>query len=370
MARTEGWGGFDMVMYLLKRLLLVPPTLLGILFLNFLIVQIAPGGPVEQMIAQMQGIAVDATGRLTGVVQDHGGSEDDLYRGGQGLSPELIQEIEKMYGFDKPFWTRFGLTIRNYLRGNFGDSFFRGKPVFELLKERLPVSISLGLWSTLILYGISIPLGVRKALKHGTLFDAWTSVLVIVGYAIPGFLFAILLIVFFAGGSFWSWFPLRGLVSSDWETFSWGHKILDYAWHMALPLLTQVLGGFAALTLLTKNAFLEETCKQYVTTARSKGLTERSILFRHVFRNASLVLVAGFPSALLHLLFTGSLLIEIVFSLDGLGLLGFTAAVNRDYPVIFGTVCVFTLISLLLHILGDFLYVFVDPRIHFEKRKG
>lgn len=357
--------------YLLKRFLLIIPTLLGILFLNFLIVQIAPGGPVEQMIAQLQGLAVDSTARLSGAVSEGPfNGEESLYRGAQGLSPEMIQEIEKLYGFDKPFWTRFVLMIKNYLRGDLGESYFRGQPVFQLIWERLPISISLGLWSTLILYGISLPLGIAKALHHGSAFDAWTSFLIIVGYAIPGFLFAILLIILFAGGSFWSFFPLRGLVSQEWASFSWIEKILDYCWHMALPLATQLLGGFATLTLLTKNAFLEELSKQYVITARSKGLTEWRILFRHIFRNACLVLVAGFPSAFLHLFFTGALFVEIIFSLDGLGLLGFVAAINRDYPVIFGTLFIFTLVGLVLHVIGDLLYVVADPRIHFEKRKG
>jgi microcin C transport system permease protein len=357
--------------YILKRLLLIIPTLLGILFLNFLIVQIAPGGPVERMIAQLQGNNIDPTARFTGATSEmRGGGEPSLYQGAEGLSPEMIRDIEKMYGFDQPFWVRFWRMIKMYLGGDLGESYFRGKPVFDLICERLPISISLGLWSTLILYGVSIPLGIRKAYHNGSSFDSWTSFLIIAGYAIPGFLFAILLIILFAGGSFWSFFPLRGLVSPHWDSLSWGGKILDYFWHMALPLLTQVLGGFAALTLLTKNAFLEEISKQYVMTARSKGLTEGRVLFRHVLRNASLVLIAGFPSAFLHLIFTGALLIEIVFSLDGLGLLGFSAAINRDYPIIFGTLFIFTLLGLLLHIVGDLLYMAVDPRINFDRRRG
>jgi microcin C transport system permease protein len=357
--------------YLVKRLLLIPPTLLGILFLNFLIVQLAPGGPVDQMIAQLQGNAIDPSARLSGAVMEPSlEGEKGLYRGAEGLSPEIIAEIERLYGFDQPFWTRFVTTLQRYVQGDLGVSYFRGETVGKLIWDRLPVSMSLGLWSTLILYGACIPLGIAKALRQGSLFDVWTSVLIIIGYAIPGFLFALLLIILFAGGSFFSFFPLRGLVSENWQTLSWGGKIADYLWHMTLPLLTQLLGGFAALTLLTKNAFLEEISKNYVTTARAKGLSERAVLWRHVFQNASLVLVSRFPASFLHLFFTGALFVEIVFSLDGLGLLGFTATVNRDYPVIFGTLFVFTLLGLLLHVVGDMLYVLVDPRISFNKQKG
>ena len=359
-----------MLGYILKRLLLIIPTLLGIIFLNFVIVQIAPGGPVEQMIAELQGTAVDATARLSGFSEPTRSSQDSLYTGAQGLDPNLVREIEKMYGFDQPFWTRFWILLRNYMSGNLGDSYFKGKPVLDLILEKLPVSLSLGLWSTILIYLISIPLGISKARHHGTPFDLWTSAIVIFGYAIPGFLFGILLVLLFAGGSFWSLFPIRGLTSSGWDTFSWSHTILDYFWHMALPLATQLLGGFASLTLLTKNAFLEEIKKQYVITARAKGLSERRILLSHVFHNACLVLIVGFPAAFLHIFFAGSLLVEIIFSLDGLGLLGFQSAITRDYPVIFGTLFVFTLLSLILHVLGDLLYRMADPRIDFQKRKA
>ena len=358
--------------YLLKRLLLVIPTLLGILFLNFLIVQLAPGGPVDQMIAQVQGNAVDPSARLSGASPQFAGAESEhtLYRGADGLSPEIIAEIKRLYGFDQPFWTRFITTLSRYADGDLGVSYFRGERVAQLIWDRLPVSISLGLWSTLILYGVSIPLGMIKARRQGSLFDVWTSVLIIIGYAIPGFLFALMLIILFAGGSFFSFFPLRGLISEEWATLSWAGKVADYAWHMTLPLCTQLLGGFAALTLLTKNAFLEELSKAYVTTARAKGIGGRRVLMGHVFRNASLVLVSRFPAAFLHMFFTGALFVEIVFSLDGLGLLGFTATVNRDYPVIFGTLFVFTLLGLLLHVVGDMLYTLVDPRINFKKQEG
>lgn len=368
--------------YLLKRLFLVIPTLFGIMVINFLIIQTAPGGPVEQTIAKLRGLDVDATARISG----KGGGLSELgmtsptsnlsedakspYRGSQGLDPDLIKEIEKLYGFDKPPLDRFILMMKNYLTFDFGDSYFRDKSVIQLILEKMPVSITLGLWATILIYLVSIPLGIRKAVKDGTPFDISTSVLIIIGYAIPAFLFSILLIVLFAGGSFCSIFPLRGLTSSHFEQLNWGQKILDYLWHITLPILAQVISGFASLTLLTKNSFLEEMNKQYVTTARAKGLTERAILLKHVFRNAMLIVIAGFPATVLHIFFTGSLLIEIVFSLDGLGLLGFDAAITRDYPVVFGTLYIFTLMGLLLHILGDFTYTLVDPRIDFNKRPG
>ncbi|TGW14554.1 microcin C ABC transporter permease YejB [Candidatus Hepatobacter penaei] len=358
--------------YFLKRVLLAVPTLLGILFLNFLLIQWAPGGPVEQMVAQLQGLSGDGTSGLSGAEQSDMTSfaeDHHLYRGGSGLDPQIIRDIEKMYGFDKPFWTRFLLMIKKYLTGDLGVSYFKGRSVASLIMEKLPVSISLGLWSTLLVYSLSIVLGVAKARAHKTTFDVVTSFVVIIGYAVPGFLFGVLLVLLFAGGSFWSWFPLRGLTSPDFETLSLWGKVCDYFWHMALPLLTQVLSGFASLTFLTKNAFLEEMNKPYVLTAYAKGLSARQVLFGHVFRNACLVLLVGFPQAFLHLFFTGAFLVEIIFSLDGLGLLGFTAAITRDYPVIFGTLYVFTLLSLLLHIVGDFLYMKVDPRVHFEKRR-
>lgn len=369
--------------YLLKRLLLIIPTLFGIMVINFLIIQIAPGGPVEQTIAKIRGLDVDATARISGTGGGPGEigsglstsknfSEDakSPYRGSQGMDADLIKEIEKLYGFDKPPFERFMLMIKNYLTFDFGDSYFRDKSVIQLILEKMPVSISLGLWATVLVYLVSIPLGIRKAVHDGTPFDLWSSVLIIVGYAIPAFLFSILLIVLFAGGSFWSIFPLRGLTSPDWDQLNWGQKILDYLWHMVLPIVAQVISGFASLTLLTKNSFLEEMNKQYVTTARAKGLAERAILMKHVFQNAMLIVIAGFPAAVLHIFFTGSLLIEIVFSLDGLGLLGFDAAITRDYPVVFGTLYIFTLMGLLLHVLGDFAYTLVDPRIDFNKRVG
>jgi microcin C transport system permease protein len=368
-----------MLSYLLRRLLLIIPTLFGIMVINFIIIQAAPGGPVEQMIAKIRGSNIDATARLTGAgsetmhsVEQFGESHvfESKYRGAQGLDPEFIAKLEKMFGFDKPPLERFILMIKNYLTFNFGDSYFKDRSVIRLIIEKMPVSISIGLWTTLLMYLISIPLGIRKAVRDGTPFDVWSSVIVIIGYAIPSFLFAILLIVLFAGGSFWSIFPLRGLVSDNWHQMSFIGKILDYLWHMVLPITALVISAFASLTLLVKNSFLEEINKQYVVTARAKGLTERRVLFGHVFRNAMLIVIAGMPSALIHIFFMGSLLIEVIFSLDGLGLLGFESAINRDYPVVFGTLYIFTLLGLFLHILGDLTYTFVDPRIDFERRMG
>lgn len=365
-----------MTAYALKRLLLIIPTLFGILTINFAIIQTAPGGPVEQMIAKVRGTDVGATARFTGA-QDMALSQNKIYasgessyRGARGLDPEFIAQIEKMYGFDKPPLERFWLMIKNYLTFDFGDSYFRDISVIELLKEKLPVSISLGLWSTLLIYFISIPLGIRKAVKDGTSFDLWTSAIIIIGYAVPSFLFAIFLIVLFAGGSFWDFFPLRGLTSDGFDDFTWYHKILDYFWHIALPVTALVISGFASLTLLTKNSFLEEINKQYVLTARAKGVAQKTVLYGHVFRNAMLIVIAGFPSAVVHIFFTGSLLIEVIFSLDGIGLLGFESAISRDYPVVFATLYIFTLIGLVLHIIGDLVYTAVDPRIDFEKRAG
>jgi len=364
--------------YALRRLLLIIPTLFGILTVNFAIIQTAPGGPVEQMIAKVRGTDVGATARFasgqdTGVGQGqtplHGGAESQ-YRGARGLDPEFIQQIEKMYGFDKPVLERFWIMIKNYMTFDFGDSYFRDIAVIDLLLEKLPVSISLGLWSTLLIYFISIPLGIRKAVKDGTSFDLWTSTIIIIGYAIPSFLFAIFLIIFFAGGSFWDLFPLRGLTSDGFKDFAWYHKIIDYFWHITLPVLAIVISGFASLTLLTKNSFLEEINKQYVLTARAKGVTKKNVLYSHVFRNAMLIVIAGFPSAIVHIFFTGSLLIEVIFSLDGIGLLGFESALSRDYPVVFATLFIFTLIGLILHLIGDLVYTLVDPRIDFEKRVG
>jgi len=367
-----------MLAYAVRRLLLIVPTLLGILALNFAIVQVAPGGPVETMIARLQGTGGDPTARVSGdragdVAQARGAPDSGAptrYRGARGLDPRLIQELEKLYGFDQPAHVRFWKMLKSYAVFDFGQSFFRDRPVLALMIEKMPVSISLGLWSTLIIYLVSIPLGVAKAVRDGSPFDVWTSTAIIVGYAIPGFLFAILLIVVFAGGSYLAWFPLRGLVSANWNDLSWPARILDYAWHMVLPVTALVIGGFASLTMLTKNSFLEELGKQYVVTARAKGLARRRVLYGHVFRNAMLIVIAGFPAAFIGILFTGALLIEVIFSLDGLGLLGFEAAVNRDYPIMFGTLYLYTLVGLLLNVVSDLAYVAVDPRIDFARRDG
>lgn len=368
-----------MLSYLIRRLLLIIPTLLGIMVINFIIIQAAPGGPVEQMIAKIRGSDVDATARISGGGMSEGGGNlhmgdssnfSSKYRGAQGLDPEFIAEIEKLYGFDKPPLERFLTMMKNYLTFDFGESYFKDRSVIDLILEKMPVSISIGLWTTLLIYLISIPLGIRKAVKDGSAFDVWTSGVIIVGYAIPGFLFAILLIIIFAGGSYWSIFPLRGLVSDNWADLSLWGKITDYFWHITLPITALVISGFASLTLLTKNTFLEEINKQYVITARAKGLAERQVLFGQIFRNAMLVVVAGMPAALVHIFFAGSLLIEVIFSLDGLGLLGFECAINRDYPVVFGTLYIFSLLGLILHILSDLTYTLIDPRIDFEKRMG
>ncbi len=359
-----------MLAYILRRLLLIIPTLFGILLINFIIIQAAPGGPVEQMIAKLEGFDA-ATGGATGRISG-GGAEvaagSTNYRGAQGLDPELVAEIERMYGFDKPASERFWIMLQNYLHLDFGESFFRDATVTDLIVEKMPVSISLGLWSTLIMYLVSIPLGIAKAVRHGSAFDVWTSSAIIVGYAIPAFLFAILLIVLFAGGSYWDWFPLRGLTSNNFADMSLQEQIIDYFWHLALPVTALVIGNFATLTLLTKNSFLDEINKQYVVTARAKGLSNTRVLYGHVFRNAMLLVIAGFPSALIGIFFTGSLLIEVIFSLDGLGLLSFEAAINRDYPVVFGTLFLFTLLGLVLKLIGDLTYTLVDPRIDFESR--
>ncbi|MBA3981439.1 MAG: microcin ABC transporter permease [Alcanivorax sp.] len=354
--------------YIARRLLLIIPTLFGILLLNFVIVQAAPGGPVERMVAELRGIESSTGGQFAGSRADFVGSGESGYRGSQGLPPELLERIQKMYGFDKPAHERFWLMIRNYATLDFGESYYRDRSVVELIRERLPVSISLGLWSTLITYLISIPLGIRKAVRHGSPFDVWSSSLIIVGYAIPSFLFAILLVVLFAGGSYLDWFPLRGLTSDNFEDLTLGGKILDYFWHITLPTIAIVIGNFATLTMLTKNSFLDEISKQYVQTARAKGLTENQVLYRHVFRNAMLIIIAGFPAAFVGVFFTGVLLIEYIFSLDGLGLLGFEAVISRDYPVVFGTLFIFTLIGLVLKLISDLTYVLVDPRIDFERR--
>jgi microcin C transport system permease protein len=361
--------------YILRRLLLMVPTLLGIMVLNFVIVQAAPGGPVEQVIARLQGHDVGAAGRVTGggggevVAADVAGAEMDArYRGARGVDPDLIRELEALYGFDKPAHVRFGDMMGRYLRFDFGDSFYRDRSVAALIVDKLPVSISLGLWTTLLVYAISIPLGIRKAVRDGSRFDVWTSGVIVVGNAVPAFLFAVLLVVLFAGGHYLQWFPLRGLTSADWEELSWGARLLDYAWHLCLPVLSLVIGGFAGLTLLTKNSFLDEIGKQYVVTARAKGLPESRVLYGHIFRNAMLIVIAGFPAAFVGILFTGALLTEIIFSLDGLGLLGYEAAVNRDYPVVFGTLYVFTFVGLVLQLIGDLTYTLVDRRIDFDAR--
>lgn len=361
--------------YLLKRLLLILPTLFGIMTINFIIVQFAPGGPVEQIIAQVTIGTMSTTSGISGGgdsgVQnssvDAGASGQKL--GSYGLDPELIADLERQFGFDKPPHERFIRMLGKYIRLDFGTSFYQDRPVIELIVERMPVSISLGLWSILLIYGISIPLGIAKAVRDGSRFDVWTSSLIFVGYAIPGFLFAILLIVLFAGGNYLDLFPLRGLVSSNWHSMGWWDRIMDYFWHMALPITALTVGGFATLTMLTKNSFLEEISKQFVLTARAKGLSERRVLYGHVFRNAMLIVIAGFPAAFIGLFFTGSLLIEVIFSLDGMGLLSYEAVIKRDYPILFGTMFCFTLIGLAMHLVGDMTYVLVDPRIDFESRE-
>ena len=367
-----------MLAYIIRRLLLIIPTLFGIMVVNFVVIQVAPGGPVEQVLAKLQGTAVEATARVTGSSNAEVGGQSrpgqgdtaltNRYRGAQGLDPQFIKQLEKQFGFDKPAYVRFFIMMRNYATFNFGKSFFRDKSVIGLILEKMPVSISIGLWSTLLIYFISIPLGVAKAMRDGSRFDVWTSGAVIVGNAIPGFLFAILLIVVFAGGRYLDWFPLRGLVSDNWSELSWPMRIVDYFWHMALPITAIVIGGFASLTMLTKNSFLDQINQQYVVTARAKGLAERAVLYGHVFRNAMLIVIAGFPGAFVGLLFTSSLLIEVIFSLDGLGLLGFEAAIDRDYPVMFGTLYMFTLLGLIMQLVSDITYMLVDPRIDFESR--
>jgi len=367
-----------MIAYTLRRLFLIIPTLLGVMLLNYVIIQAAPGGPVEKMLAQLQGFEAGASSRLGGSQQGetqrlqtrNNRANEGSYRGAQGMDPELIKRIEKLYGFDKPAHERFIIMLKSYLRFDFGDSFFRDRKVIDLILEKMPVSISLGLWSTLIIYLISIPLGIRKAVSHGSRFDIWTSYVITLGYAVPGFLFAILLVVFFCGGSYLNWFPLRGLTSPNFQDLSVSGKIIDYLWHLVLPVTTLSIGGFATLTMLTKNSFLDEINKQYVITARAKGLSENKILYGHVFRNAMLIVVSGIPAALVGILFTGALLIEVIFSLDGLGLLSFESALNRDYPVVFGTLFIFTLIGLVVKLLGDLTYILIDPRIDFSNRES
>lgn len=357
--------------YILRRLLLMIPTIVGIMAISFTVIQFAPGGPVEQVIAQLTGQADSADQRLSGGGDLSGGGsfdEGSKYRGAQGLDPELIKKLEKQFGFDKPALTRFGEMMWNYIRFDFGESFFRNTSVLELIKEKLPVSISLGIWILIFSYSISIPLGIRKAVKDGSTFDVWTSGVIIVGYAVPSFLFGILLIVLFAGGSFYDWFPLRGLTSDNFDQLAWWQKPLDYFWHLALPLISLSLAAFATTTLLTKNSFIEEIKKQYVITARAKGLNERQVLYGHVFRNAMLIIIAGFPGAFISAFFTGSLLIENIFSLDGLGRLGYLSVVNRDYPIVFATLYIFSLLGLFVSLVSDLIYTWIDPRIDFERR--
>ena len=365
--------------YILKRILLMIPTLVGIMLISFAIIQFAPGGPVERVIAQLQGTAVDATARIGGAQGNEAGGSavaqgaeqagNFKYRGAQGLDPEFIAKLEKQFGFDKPVHERFLLMMGNYLTFNFGESYFRDVSVLQLIGEKLPVSVSLGLWLTLISYAVSVPLGIAKAVRDGSRFDVWTSAVIIAGYAIPGFIFAILLVVLFAGGSYWSIFPLRGLTSDNFAELSFFGKIADYAWHLALPLLALGVGSFATMTLLTKNSFLDEIRKQYVITARAKGLSERRVLYGHVFRNAMLLVIAGFPGAFIGAFFAGSLLIETIFSLDGLGYLGYKAAIDRDYPVVFATLYIFSLLGLVTGLISDLIYTWIDPRIDFEARE-
>jgi len=370
-----------MTAYIIRRLLLMLPTVFGIMLVAFVVVQFAPGGPVERVIAKLSGADTGATSRISGSAggdfgargMAQGGSQIDAisskYRGAQGLDPAFIKSLEKQFGFDKPAYERFLLMIWNYARFDFGKSYFRDVSVLQLIKEKLPVSMSLGIWMTLLTYLISIPLGIKKAIDDGSHFDVWTSGIIIVGYAIPGFLFAILLIVLFAGGSFFDWFPLRGLVSENWHQLPWYSKILDYFWHLTLPIVSMALSAFATMTLLTKNSFLDEIRKQYVLTARAKGCARNQVLYGHVFRNAMLIVIAGFPGAFVHAFFTGSLLIETIFSLDGLGLLGFESVLNRDYPVVFATLYIFSLIGLVVNLISDLAYTWIDPRIDFETRE-
>ena len=354
--------------YIIKRLLLIPITLLGILALNFVIVQFAPGGPVEHTLAKYRGFNVDGKSQFSSTAQMNMSNAGSQYQGAQGVPDELVKELEKQFGFDKPAHIRFLKMVKDYLLFDFGKSFYQDKSVIALIGERLPVSVSLGLWSTLIIYLIAIPLGIKKAVRDGSPFDVWTSFAVVIGSAVPVFLFAVFLIVFFAGGTYFQWFPLRGITSDNWEQLGFFAKIADYFWHITLPVLAMVIGGFASLTMLTKNSFLDEINKPYVLTARAKGLSERQVLYRHVFRNAMLIVIAGFPTLLIKMLFTGSLLIEVVFSLNGLGLLGYEAIMSRDYQVIFGTLYIFALLGLVLKLLSDITYSLVDPRINFERR--
>jgi microcin C transport system permease protein len=339
-----------MFSYILKRFLLMIPTLFGVLLLTFAVIQFVPGGPVEQYLAESKAST--------------GASGESVYRGGKGVTEKRLAEIKALYGFDKPAPERFWIMLKSYVTFDLGTSFFQNKPVWQLVKEKLPVSISLGLWTFFLAYFISIPLGVAKAVRAGSRFDLWTTLLVLLGYAIPGFVLGVALVVIFGGQL--QWFPLRGLTSANWESLSWAGKVTDYLWHIALPVTASVLGSFAVITMLTKNSFLEEIRKQYVVTARAKGLDEKRVLYKHVFRNAMLPIIAGFPAAFIGSFFAGSLLIETLFSLDGLGLLGFESVIRRDYPVVLGTLFIFTLIGLVTKLLSDLMYVLVDPRVKFD----
>ncbi len=371
-----------MTAYIIRRILLMIPTLFAIMVINFIVIHIAPGGPVEQIIAEITGVGGDIVERVTRTGTGETIEQMDTtgvsiaventisrYRGAQGLDPEFIAELEKRFGFDKPLHIRFVQMMKSYIFFDFGSSYFKDQRVTDLVLDKMPVSISLGLWTTVLVYLISIPLGVLKATRDGSRFDTWTTVAVIMGTAIPGFLFAVLLLVVFAGGSYLDWFPLGGLTSDNWESLTWPHRILDYFWHITLPVVAMVIGGFAGLAILTKNSFLDQISQQFVLTAKAKGLTERRVLYGHVFRNAMLIVIAGFPGAFISILFTGSLLIEIIFSLDGLGLLGFEAAFERDYPVMFATLYFFSLLGLAMNLVGDLMYMFIDPRIDFESRE-
>ncbi|WP_119169369.1 microcin C ABC transporter permease YejB [Algihabitans albus] len=363
-----------MTAYIIRRLLLIVPTLFVIMLINFVVLQFLPGGPVEQVIAQITQTGPGITERITQgqsgeVALPVGEGNQSTYRGAQGLDDEFIAELERQFGFDKPLHERFFLMVGNYAVFDFGDSFFRDEPVVDLILDKMPVSISLGIWSTLLIYLVSIPLGIAKAVRDGQRFDIWTSGIVVVATAVPGFLFAVFLLIVFAGGEYFSIFPLRGIVSDNWEELPLGQQILDYLWHMVLPTVSMAIGGFAALTMLTKNSFLDQINQQYVVTARAKGLEDKRVLYGHVFRNAMLIVVSGFPAALVGMLFTGAVLIETIFSLDGLGLLGFEAVFNRDYPIVLGTLYFFTLLGLILGLVTDLTYTLIDPRIDFESRE-